>query len=314
MTSNTLRVQRTVIYVSVLSLGLCSLASASSWIHEVSDATSPHVGAFRMKTVAEEDGRLIGSATYHEVGHDVAVKIEGVEMLDGRFWPNAIVEAANDWNGPWKRLDQVKVSGRAVTFTFRFAEANPILYITLDPFRPVIGKMRYGRIVLPNGYDTLFELSEILPDKTTNASIEDDWELPILHGYLADPLAEGPFFVGRVAFSDGHLRVEAGYLDPEATSATVIEGSSEEDFWASATLQVANDPNGGWKTVGQAATPGKSATITIQPNEKSIKTLNIGVDILRPMVGKFGYGRALLKNGKAAAFELYYLLPPKDRR
>src|SRR6266403_144148 len=132
MISNAVRVQRRSpsLYVCVLFLGLCSLANASSWIHQVSDATSPRVGAFRIRTVAEEDGHLVGSATYDEVGHDIALKIDGIQTLDGRFWPNAVVEGANDWNGPWKRLDQVKVPGRAVTATLRFAEANPILYIS----------------------------------------------------------------------------------------------------------------------------------------------------------------------------------------
>jgi hypothetical protein len=67
--------------------------------------------------------------------------------------------------------------------------------------------------------------------------------------------------VDRIAFRDGHLRAEAGYVELEGRAATIIEGtktqkqnSSEEEFWASATLQVANDPEGEWKTVGHATT------------------------------------------------------------
>lgn len=323
MTNNTLRMQRrfSVSCLFVFTFVQCLSASASSWVHEVSDASSPRASQLRIRTVAQEDDHLVGSATYNEVGHDVTLEIKGVQTPDGRFWPNAALEAADNWNGPWRQVDQVKISGQPITLSFRFAEANAFLYVSFDALRPLIGKMRYGRIVLPNGDETLFELRELLPGKTTGVPIEDDWQLNIPMGYLSNSIAEGPFFVGGIAFNDGHLRAEAGYLDPEATAATIIDGSktskessTEDDFWASATLQIANDPRGEWQTVGQAATPGKSATLVIQPKEKSIKNLNIGVDILRPMIGKFGYGRAVLKNGKVAAFELLNLLPPRDRR
>jgi hypothetical protein len=152
--------------VLILFCNILSRAGEILWIHEVSNA-DPRAGQFRIRTVGQEDDHLIGSATYHEVGHDVTVKIEGVETLDGRFWPSAVFEGATDWNGPWKRVENPpKVPGRAVSLPFRFAAGNPILYFNLDSFRPIIGKMRYGRIVLPNGDETAFELSEILGSKT----------------------------------------------------------------------------------------------------------------------------------------------------
>lgn len=323
MINDLLRSQRgcKITYV-VFCLIQCLSTHASSWVHEVSDAANPRAGVFRIRTVAQEDD-LVGSATYHDVGRNVSLEIEGVETLDGRFWPKAIIEAANDINGPWEQFAQDKIAGRPVTLTFRFAEPNAYLYVKLDALRAVMGKMRYGRIVLPNGADTLFELTELLPTKASKAGTEEDWQLNIEMGYLSNPIARGPFFVGAIAFRNGHLRAEAGYQDPEAPTLTVIEGTKtakeeslegEEEFWVSATLEVANDPKGEWKTIGQAGTPGEPGTITIKPHDKSIRHLNIGVDILRPMIGKFGYGRAVLKNGKAAAFELVNLLPPKDSR
>jgi hypothetical protein len=297
------------------------LAATPSWIHEISTAANPRAGAFRIRTAAQEDDHLVGSATYHEVGHDIELRVEGIETLDGRFWPNVVVEGANDVDGPWERLKRADIPGRAKTLSCRFAQANPILYVNLDPFRSEGGKMRYGRISLPNGDDTIFALTEILPRSATEDEIEDEWELPTLHGYLADPLGEGPFFISGLSFSGGHLRALAGYVDPDAKSPTTIEGtrtpkkfSSEEEFWASATLQVSNDPKGEWKTVGQSATPGTSAIITIETADKFVTNFSVGIDTLRPMIGKYGYGRAVLRNGKTAAFELFDLLPPKDRR
>jgi hypothetical protein len=325
MTSNTINVWRvlTLTLLSILSVGLTSLASGSlSWVQEVSDAVNPLPSSFRIQTVASEDDHLIGRATYHETGQDVSVKIDGFQTPDGRFWPSIAAETANDPQGNWQRVDQPKLSGRPVTYTFEFAEANVMLYFNLDAFRSLIGTMRYGRIVLPTGKNTLFELKELLPlDERQKSKPEDDWESTTLVGYLGDPLVKSPFFIAGFSFEDGHLRADCGYLDPETTSATVIDGTKtpkkhtdEADFWASATLQVANDPEGEWQTVGQSATPGKPTKITIQAKEKTPITVYVGVDMLRPMIGKFGYGRAVLKNGKAAAFEMKNLLPPSLRR
>lgn len=305
----------------LFSVGLSSLANvSSSWVHQVSDAINPRPGSFRIQTVAAEDGHLIGRATYFETGQDVTVKIDGLQTLDGRFWPSVTAETADNLDGEWQRLDQPKLSGQPATYTFKFAKANVKLYISLDTFRPLIGKVRYGRIVLPGGKHTLFELKELLSvHETQKSKPEDDWGSTTLHGYLGDPLVAAPFFIAGFSFEDGHLRADCGYLDPGATSPTIIDGTKtpkrytdEEDFWASATLQVANDPEGEWKTIGQAATPGKASRIMIQPKEKALITINVGVDPLRPLVGKFGYGRAVLKNGKAAAFEMKDLLPPKS--
>jgi hypothetical protein len=274
--------------------------------------------------VAGEDDHLVGRATYRFNAHDHLVKIDGVKTLDGRFWPSVTLETANTKDGDWQRLEQSTVSGRAASPIFKSGEANPALYFNFDAFRPLVGKMKYGRVTLPgNGFNTFFELSELLPGKdTVNSEPEPEWLARTLYGYGTDPLAKGPFYIAGIGYEDGHLRAVAGYLDPESTAATVIQGTrtppapyaDKEYFWAAATLQVANDPDGEWQTVGQAATPGVSADLTIKAKEKSYTELNFGIDVMRPFVVKFGYGRVVLKNGQAAAFDMKHLLPPTSKR
>ena len=274
--------------------------------------------------MAGEDGHLVGRATYRFIAHDHFVKIDGVQTLDGRFWPGVTLETADTTDGEWHRLEQSTVSGRAASPIFKSEKGNPALYFIFDGFRPLIGKVKYGRIVLPgNGFNTFFELSELLPGKNTvNREPEPDWLARTLYGYGADPLAEAPFYVSGIAFEDGHLRAIVDYLDPESSAATVIQGTrtppgpdtENEYFWAPASLQVANDPDGEWQTIGQAATPGVPAELTIKAKEKSYTELNFGIDIMRPFVAKFGYGRVLLRNGRAAAFDMKDLLPPTSKR
>lgn len=136
---------------------------------------------------SEEDGRLVGRATYRETAHDVTVQIEGIQTPDARFWPDGAVEVAGDLNGTWKILDEPKMSGRRVSFPSRFAEANPMLYFSVESLRPLIGKMRYARLTFPGGEITLFELKDLLPrEELSRNNTEDDWDLRTLFGYLAD--------------------------------------------------------------------------------------------------------------------------------
>jgi hypothetical protein len=309
-------------FVAFSSVGCISAESPSSWVHEVSDAVNPRPSSFRIQTVAGEDDHLVGRATYRFIAHDHFVKIDGVQTSDGRFWPDVTLETANTTDGEWHRFDQSKASGRAASHIFKSDEANPVLYFIFDGFRPLIGKVKYGRVILPgNGFNTFFELNELLPGKNAANEPERDWMARTLYGYGGDPLAKGPFYVSGIAFKEGHLRAIADYLDPESGAATVVQGTrtppgpetEEEYFWASAILQVANDPNGEWQTVGQAATPGVPAELTIKAKEKSPTELNFGIESMRPFVAKFGYGRVVLKNGRAAAFDMRQLLPPASK-
>jgi hypothetical protein len=312
------------VFVAFSSIGCISAETPSSWVHQVSDAVNPRPSSFRIQTVAEEDDHLIGRATYRFIAHDHFAKIDGVQTVDGRFWPAAALETANVIGGEWKRLEQSTVSGPAVSPIFKSDQANPALYFNFDGFRPLIGKMKYGRVILPgNGFNTFFELSELLPGKeTVNGEPEVEWQARTLYGYGADPLAKSPFYISGIAFEDGHLRAIADYLDRESAAAIVIQGTrtpphpdtEEEYFWAPAALQVANDPDGEWQTVGQAATPGVPAELTIKAKEKSHTELNFGIDIMRPFVAKFGYGRVVLKNGSSAGFDMKHLLPPTSKR
>lgn len=309
---------------SLVCAVLMPFATAASWIHKLGDSVNPRPGPFRIQTVAEEEGHLIGRATYRFNAHDFSVKIEGVQTPDGRFWPNAALGASNSTEVEWQNLKQSAIVGRPASFVFKSDEGNPALYFNLDGFQPLIGKVKYGRLVLQvNGFNTIFELSGLLPSKiTVNNEREPEWEARILYGYGTDPLAKTPFYITGIANEDGHLRAIADYVDPKSKAETLIEGTltpptryaDKEYFWAGATLQVTNDPDGDWQTIGQAVTPGVSRNLTIPAQKKSSTELNFGIDAMRSLVAEFAYGRVLLRNGQAAVFDMKNLLPPQIRR
>jgi hypothetical protein len=269
---------------------------------------------FKIKAVGAEDDHLIGSAIYREKMEQAPLKVDGTETTDGRFWPRVVAEVSNDINGEWKKLDQPANSEKPAAFSLKSYQANVMLYVHLDVFRPLIGKMRYGRVLLENGEAAVFELKDLPPSATNALSRGDigDWDRSTLFGYLEDPLAKGPFVIAAISSKQGHLRAACGFSHSKGTSATTLEGTetSDGDFWVSVTLQVANDPDGTWKTIGESSTLGKPVTVTFA--EDTDKIFYVDLDGFSPAVGKFGYGRVLLENGQSAAFELTDLLPPTE--
>jgi hypothetical protein len=312
----------------MVSLRLCSivlllmprLALGSSWIHEVSGTINPSPD-FSLETVAQENGRLIGRGTYRETAENLRMQLEGIQTNDGRFWPNVVTEIGNDLNGEWRKVN-TKLEGLETTLKFDFDKPTAMLHFDLDCLRSYIGKVLYGKITLPNGRIALFTLNELLPPNTIEATkSEQAWMLTTLVGYREDPIVTAPFFISGVAFENGHLRVIGSYSNPSDAPTVVIKGSksrpadSEEDkFWASAVLEVSNNPEGAWRTIGEAAGFGQPASITITPGQQPITELDVCVDQLRSLIAEYGYGRAVLKNGKSAMFRMKNLLPPDRRR
>lgn len=313
-----------------LSLGILVLAeflvgfvmsaepsAVASWIHEISGAinSSPD---FSIETVAEENGHLIVRGNFRPTGGNYSAHIDGVKTKDGRFWPTCIAEVSDYTDKEWQRVD-CSISGQPASTSVSSARANAMLHFNVDELRPFIGKLRFGKVLLPNGREAVFPLTELLPNEHSDQT-EHNWMLATIGGGWADPLMQSPFFIGGTAFEDGHLRVIGSY-ERAAGSSPVISGSrtpaedgAEDMFWADGVLQVSNDPAAEWHTIGPANTPGRPATLTVQPHETSDVVINVCVDALRPLIAQFGYGRVVLRNGKSATFRMKDLLPPKQRR
>lgn len=98
----------------------------------------------------------------------------------------------------------------------------------------------------------------------------------------------------------------------ESLNQVILEGARTEDgqFWPVVKMQVANDRDGEWKTIGQWVNPGKLAPLVVEGT--STCKLMIDMSAFSPLVGKFKYGGVILSNGEAAWFELTDLLPPAE--
>lgn len=87
--------------------------------------------------------------------------------------------------------------------------------------------------------------------------------------------------------------------------------SSDGEFYPYVVLQVANNERGKWQTVEAPSNPGKISTLTVEAKRPS-KSLMVNLDVFRPMIGKYKYGKITLKTGQSTVFKLEKLLPPKE--
>jgi len=126
---------------------------------------------FEIRRIASEEGdHLVGEFwffNYIEGNHappDVTIK--GTRKHDGTFWPEALAQVSSERNGPWTTLGSPLTPGEIASLTVAGKAEQERFYVNLDIFRPMIGKMTYGRVILKTGDSALFGLEDLLPPKT----------------------------------------------------------------------------------------------------------------------------------------------------
>lgn len=111
----------------------------------------------------------------------------------------------------------------------------------------------------------------------------------------------------------GELLISRNVIPGQATGPFVVEGHVTDDgrFVISSRLQVSDDRNGPWRTAASAPDSRQAATVTIFRG-LAVTGLDVNVEGLKPFIGKFRFGRVVLKTGEAAVFLLSDLLPPAE--
>jgi hypothetical protein len=278
---------------------------------------------FFLELVTEESGRLVATAEYvdYRSGDEsrprrLPATIAGIRTSDGRFWPDIKAQVYDDIKKKWKPIDVQQRHGERVKITFQENSPNEWLHLDLEPFRPMIGKFKYGMVTLTNGETAPFELRYLSPREAAPGYWFDD-ELDRIY-----PFGTLPFLVGALCSPKGtEVLGICSYIDKDGISPTQLKGTRsrtpdglcarEPYFWPSVTAQVATDANGPWKAIDSPPLPGEPFTISIEPRDTSVN-LCVNMNNFRPFIGRFRYGRLVLPNGNAAIFQLQDLLPPEE--
>jgi hypothetical protein len=87
--------------------------------------------------------------------------IEGIRTADGQFWPHVKSQVASKLAGNWKTIAGLPRRGDAVTITIKPGENNMNLMVGLDTFQPLVGRYKFGRVILRSGETATFELKDL---------------------------------------------------------------------------------------------------------------------------------------------------------
>ena len=124
--------------------------------------TSP-TPSLSIVAILSPDGRdVFASCEFRNDGLST-MSLNGTRTADRKFWPYVTRQVSNDVTGTWTTIASREDSGTPSTSSIESKQVVGELYVNLDSFRPLIGKFRYGRILLSTGDAAVFEMRSILP-------------------------------------------------------------------------------------------------------------------------------------------------------
>jgi hypothetical protein len=126
-------------------------------------AASKPETAFTVVGVRYINGELYASCAYRNTDPNKTALVQGVGGSYGRFWPNVTLEVTSESLGRGKRIGKSpNISGKIETKAVAPGEVI-MIHVDLDPYRALIRKYRYGRLVTETGVSGIVELKNLLP-------------------------------------------------------------------------------------------------------------------------------------------------------
>src|SRR5215468_4711275 len=129
------------------------------WVRQTADELDAGTPFIIVSTASSFD-QLSAGGIYRWVGKKAPVILKGRRGSYGDFWPTVSYEVGAEEGKKWKVIGE---STPELPVTIKFDAENPKGTIDMEPFRSSIGKLRRGRIVLPNGEAAEIMLDDLLP-------------------------------------------------------------------------------------------------------------------------------------------------------
>jgi hypothetical protein len=122
---------------------------------------------FFLDAARQEGSDLVGICSYYNYAVADQIPrnavIDGVRAGDGRFWPRVESQVANDLKGGWLTIAGHLIIGSPERILVEPEQTYSTFCVDLNSFKKLIGKYKFGRIVLKTGEATIFELKDLLP-------------------------------------------------------------------------------------------------------------------------------------------------------
>lgn len=126
-------------------------------------AASKPENSFTVSGISYINGELYASCAYRNTAPNHTVLVRGVVGSYGRFWPKVTLEVTSESPPRWKRIGKSpNISGKTETKAVPPGQVIGV-NVDLDPYRALIRKYRYARLVTETGASGVFELKDLLP-------------------------------------------------------------------------------------------------------------------------------------------------------
>jgi hypothetical protein len=135
------------------------------WARELDStyAASKPETAFTVVGIRYINGELYASCVYKNTNPNRIASVQGVIGSYGRFWPTVTLEVTNVSPPRWQRIGKSpRLSGKIETRAVAPGQ-SVMINVNLDPYRALIRKYRYARLVTETGASGVFELRNLLP-------------------------------------------------------------------------------------------------------------------------------------------------------
>lgn len=111
------------------------------------------------------DGSNVSGWCRYYNAKSAAFEIDGEETSSGEFYPDVIYQVSNG-DGDWETLEVPIINrGKRITIVVESGATSRPLRVNLDMFVPLIGKAKYGSLVLKMGERAAFRIDELQPPK-----------------------------------------------------------------------------------------------------------------------------------------------------
>jgi hypothetical protein len=297
-------------YVGLLGAGglmLTDLSGAAlDWSRqttEILDDQSP----FTIVSVASRDGEISAGAVYRYLNKKAPVVLKGRKNSFGDFWPSVSYEVAADGRKTWKSITSLTQPDVSVSVVFDTKNNKGLFRVNMEPFRSVIGKSRWGRVVLPGGDAAEIMLDNLLPPPESR-SASGDFKKDVVD---SNPTRfESLFALVSITSVSKHLVGDFVFYAGDRTY-TELEGSytADGEFWPVVTFQCGND-NGEWQTLGISDRQ-KEETLLKLSSRGSLRPIRVPLDVYRTCEGRFKYGRLVFGAAEIPAVFRISDLEPK---
>jgi hypothetical protein len=117
---------------------------------------------FVLNVWGSDGTNVSGLCRYYNV-NSYTFEIDGQETSSGEFYPDVIYQVSNG-DGDWETLEVPIINrGKQARIIVESRATSRPLRVNLDMFVPLIGKFKYGSLVLKMGERAVFRIDELQP-------------------------------------------------------------------------------------------------------------------------------------------------------